>query len=422
MPSCLIEGLARTLDVIEVPLDQEAFAGSAEVTTLLDALTLVPDPRRRQGCRYAFTGLLSVTAVAVMCGARSLAGIVRWAHGAAPTLLCALGLPDAADGRVPATTTLGRALAKTDGDALDDALTGFTEALAADPLDDVVDSGVKSPATDGKTVCGAIDAEGKQLHLLSVFRPETGTVAAQRAMRDKGCEVTRFPAVLDTLDSIAGHIVTADALHCQRSHAAYLHERGAFYYFPVLGNQPTLFTVLDGPDWENTPLAHEESERNRGRTETRSLEVLPTPEQADFPHAVRAVLIERTTTGRGDGKIHCYAELGITSAPTATASATDLARIARDHWGVEAMHHVRDVTYDEDASHVRSGSTPRAIAAFRNSPSASPALPDSGTSPPRTTTTGTTLPTRSTYSVSPRENERTRECHESGGHLLRRDL
>ncbi|WP_328674363.1 hypothetical protein OG905_20420 [Streptomyces sp. NBC_00322] len=53
MPSCLIEDLARTLDVIEVPLDQEAFAGSAEVTTLLDALTLVPDPRRRQGCRYA---------------------------------------------------------------------------------------------------------------------------------------------------------------------------------------------------------------------------------------------------------------------------------------------------------------------------------------------------------------------------------
>lgn len=366
MPSCLIEDLARTLDVIEVPLDQKAFAGSAEVTTLLDALTLVPDPRRRQGCRYAFTGLLSVTAVAVMCGARSLAGIVRWARGAAPTLLCALGLPDAADGRVPATTTLGRALAKTDGDALDDALTAFTEALAADPLDDVVNSGVKSLATDGKTVCGAIDAEGKQLHLLSVFRPDTGTVAAQRAMRDKGCEVTHFPAVLDTLDSIAGLVVTADALHCQRGHATYLHERGAFYYFPVLGNQPTLFAVLDGLDWDNVPLAEKKTERNRGRTETRTIKVLPVPDHLDFPHAERAVLIERTTTGRGDGKIHCYAELGVTSAPTAAADVADLARITRDHWGVEAMHHVRDVTYDEDASRARSGSTPRAMAAFRN--------------------------------------------------------
>ena len=74
MPSCLIKDLARALDALEVPLDQDTLAGSAEVTTLLDALTLVPDPRRRQGCRYSFTGLLSVTATAVICGAGSLAG------------------------------------------------------------------------------------------------------------------------------------------------------------------------------------------------------------------------------------------------------------------------------------------------------------------------------------------------------------
>lgn len=81
-----------------------------------------------------------------------------------------------------------------------------------------MDRRVKSLAADGKTVCGAVDADGKQLHLLSVFRPGTGTVAAQRAMRDKGSEVTHFAAVLDTLDSITGLIVTADALHCQRKH------------------------------------------------------------------------------------------------------------------------------------------------------------------------------------------------------------
>lgn len=82
---------------------------------------------------------------------------------------------------MPAATTFSRTLTRIDGDALDDALTAFTERLAADPLDDIVDSGVKSLAANGKTVRGAIDADGKQLHLLSVFRPETGTVAAQRA-------------------------------------------------------------------------------------------------------------------------------------------------------------------------------------------------------------------------------------------------
>ncbi|WEO92759.1 transposase family protein [Streptomyces sp. FXJ1.172] len=131
MPSCLIEDLSCVIDDIEVPLDQDTLAGSQEVVALVDVLTLVPDPRRRQGCRYPFTGLLAVAVVAVLCGARSLAGISRWARGANVGLLEVLGLPQGVDGLVPATTTRGRALAKTDGDALDDALTLFTEALAA---------------------------------------------------------------------------------------------------------------------------------------------------------------------------------------------------------------------------------------------------------------------------------------------------
>ncbi|WP_067143620.1 hypothetical protein [Microtetraspora malaysiensis] len=40
--------------------------------------------------------------------------------------------------------------------------------------------------------------------------------------------------------------------------------------------------------------------------------------------------------------------------------------LMRGHWQVEALHHVRDVIYAEDASHVSTGTTPRAMAAFRN--------------------------------------------------------
>ncbi len=38
----------------------------------------------------------------------------------------------------------------------------------------------------------------------------------------------------------------------------------------------------------------------------------------------------------------------------------------REHWHVEAHHHVRDTTLAEDASKIRTGSTPRAMATFRN--------------------------------------------------------
>jgi hypothetical protein len=47
--------------------------------------------------------------------------------------------------------------------------------------------------------------------------------------------------------------------------------------------------------------------------------------------------------------------------------AADLARFVRGHWGIEErLHWVRDVTYDEDRSQVRTGNGPRVMASLRN--------------------------------------------------------
>jgi predicted transposase YbfD/YdcC len=44
-----------------------------------------------------------------------------------------------------------------------------------------------------------------------------------------------------------------------------------------------------------------------------------------------------------------------------------LARWIRGHWGIEnRLHRVRDMTYDEDRSQVRTGHGPQVMAAFRN--------------------------------------------------------
>ncbi|MGW1802907.1 hypothetical protein ACWCQN_45550 [Streptomyces sp. NPDC001984] len=86
----------------------------------------------------------------------------------------------------------------------------------------------------------------------------------------------------------------------------------------------------------------------------------------NFPHATRALLIERYTTGRGDGKIHADAELDITTAPSDVADTAVLARCVRGQWAIEAQHFVRDVTFGEDACRTRTGSLPRALATFRS--------------------------------------------------------
>jgi len=58
---------------------------------------------------------------------------------------------------------------------------------------------------------------------------------------------------------------------------------------------------------------------------------------------------------------------GITSLLPEQASPERLLGLNRGHWGIEnKLHWVRDVTFDEDRSQVRTGNAPRVMAALRN--------------------------------------------------------
>jgi predicted transposase YbfD/YdcC len=58
---------------------------------------------------------------------------------------------------------------------------------------------------------------------------------------------------------------------------------------------------------------------------------------------------------------------GISSLTTYQANPADIAALVRSHWQVEnRAHYVRDVTFDEDRSQVRTGSAPQIMAGMRN--------------------------------------------------------
>lgn len=82
--------------------------------------------------------------------------------------------------------------------------------------------------------------------------------------------------------------------------------------------------------------------------------------------------IERITTdlkgnvvrGRKSTVEQC---VGVTSLGTKKADPARLLALNRGHWEIEnRLHHVRDVTYDEDRSQVRRGNRPHAMASLRN--------------------------------------------------------
>jgi hypothetical protein len=71
---------------------------------------------------------------------------------------------------------------------------------------------------DGKTVRGARNADGSQVHLLAALAGCRGVVAAQTEVGAKTNEIPMIIPLLDGL-SLDGAVVTADALHTQRATA-----------------------------------------------------------------------------------------------------------------------------------------------------------------------------------------------------------
>ncbi|HEX9354824.1 MAG TPA: ISAs1 family transposase [Streptosporangiaceae bacterium] len=146
--------------------------------------------------------------------------------------------------------------------------------------------------------------------------------------------------LLDGLD-LAGAVITADALHCQRATADYLHQRGAEFVLPVKDNQPSLFDALDALPWQDAEVAHAATDRGHGRITTRTIQVLPAPEDLPFPHISQAYLIERHVTALDGKPLSDAAALGVTSLDAARASPQTIASLVRGQWAIESLHWLR---------------------------------------------------------------------------------
>jgi predicted transposase YbfD/YdcC len=334
--------------------------------SLLGYLAQIADPRHRRGRWHPLVGVLGVAVCAVLAGARSLAAIGEWAGDAPGQVLAALGTrrdPWTGAFRPPGEATVRRVLARIDPDALDRAI-GAWLAGQQPPLPATRPSR-RAVAVDGKTLRGSGHHNVAQVHLLAVMEHTTRCVVGQADVDHTTNEIARFRPLLDGLD-LAEAVVTADALHTQREHADWLvGVKHAAYVLLVKANQPTLHRQLRRLPWRDIPVADYTRDRGHGRVETRRLQVT-TVAGLDFPHATQAIRITRRVrplTGRRWRTVTVYA---VTSLTAAQASPARLADWIRGHWGIEALHHLRDTTFAEDASQVRTGTAPRAMASLRN--------------------------------------------------------
>jgi predicted transposase YbfD/YdcC len=112
------------------------------------------------------------------------------------------------------------------------------------------------------------------------------------------------------------------------------------------------------------PAGASARDRGHGRAETRTLKAAHVS-HLDFPHAGQAIKVTRWRQQIATGKISRETVYAITTLASADATASDLARLVREHWSIEAHHHVRDVTFGEDTATSRTGSGPVNLATIR---------------------------------------------------------
>lgn len=136
-----------------------------QMVSLPEFFADIPDPRRGQGRLHPLPAVLAIAAGATLCGMRGYKAISLWAAD--------LGQKARARFRccyrnrryeVPSRTVIREVLTRVDPDALDRALQRWNAQHAA------ADEGL---AIDGKTLCNAIDAEGRQAHILGVVGHQT---------------------------------------------------------------------------------------------------------------------------------------------------------------------------------------------------------------------------------------------------------
>jgi predicted transposase YbfD/YdcC len=337
---------------------------------LLKVLASVPDPRDPRGLRYPMALLLSIAILATAAGMRGFVGYATWARQAPAELLASLGLTKRYR---PSDKTFRRVLGLIDPVDLDRRLGAYFACLAVA----AADGQLVAVAIDGKTLRLARRMGAGAAHLVSAFAHQARLVVGQLAVADKSNEIPTVRTLLKALKeavraagSTTKLMITIDAMHTQTATARLIRKTLGWHYTMVAkDNQPGMLARLAALPWHLTPVVATDSDDKprHGRIETRTFQIVTATAEIDFPHARQAIRVVRERFVVATGERTREVVYAICTAPFELAKPHQIATWLRQHWGIEnKVHYVRDWTFDEDRSAVRTGTTPHVLATLRN--------------------------------------------------------
>ncbi|HSH27487.1 MAG TPA: ISAs1 family transposase, partial [Wenzhouxiangella sp.] len=314
------------------------------------------DPRTGNARLHSLHEILVIAVCTVLCGGQTCADMALFGRSKRKFLEEFLPLENG----IPSHDTFSRVFRLLDAERFHGWFLSFMQRFA-EGCEGVV-------AIDGKTMRRSFDrASGASpLHLVSAWAADQRLVLGQVAVDAKSNEIVAVPKLLELL-SLAGRVVTADAMNCQHKIAQQVIDQQGDYVLALKGNQGSLHDdVRCFLDDRETPLASaSDIDKGHGRIETRTASVSSDIDWLRERHgwpglmAIGKVTASREIGGKTTQETRYYL---LSQAFTPER----FNEIVRTHWSIEnQLHWVLDVIMDEDQARNRKDHGPENLALLR---------------------------------------------------------
>lgn len=282
--------------------------------------------------------------IAVLCGMDELSKIVDYGENKKDFLEKEFDIK-----AIPSKATLTRVIAMIDSKWLSLSVVCILNTLIKEKATQIMLDGKAIKTTD------AIKSIEKMMNIVTAYT-DTGIALGQITVDNKSNEIPAVRELIGMLN-IEGMVVTADAMHCQKETAEVIIKNKGDYVLQLKANQGTFYAdvyamfddkYMNEADTNSEYEIYSTLDKGHGRIEKRTCYVLNevayfTDYLAEWKELKKIFAVKREVEKNGEKttEINCYLS-------SKNATAEELLRYTRNHWQIESMHHILDVTYDED--------------------------------------------------------------------------
>lgn len=305
---------------------------------------IIDDPRCEVNVVHPLINILKLVMLAVLCGMDELDKIIDYGENKKEFLEKEFDIK-----LIPSKSTLTRVLAIINPKWLSLSIVCILKTLIKNKPTQIMLDGKAIKSTD------AIRTIETMMNIVTAYT-DTGICLGQKTVKSKSNEIPAVRELIEMLN-IEGLVITADAMHCQKETAETIIKNKGDYVLQLKANQGKFYEdvyamfddkYINEADKDCEYEIFSTTEKSHGRIEKRTCYVLNeleffTDYLAEWKELKKIFAVKREVEKDGEKttEISCYLS-------SKNTTAENLLLYTRKHWEIESMHHILDVTYDED--------------------------------------------------------------------------